>query len=114
MNAPSTTTDQIWLVILLLGLGTFSLRLSFIQLQAWIDQFPPRLERSLVFIPPAILAALVFPELLTFEGTVTTLFLDARFLAGALSTVVAWRTGNMLATITVGMVVLWVSTPLVG
>jgi len=100
-------------VIVLLALGTYGLRLSFIQLHEWIDEFPPLLEDALIYVPPAVMAALVFPALLTLDGTVQGL-LNLRVLAGALAAVVAWRTGSMLATIVVGMAVLWLGTLLVG
>jgi len=40
--------------------------------------------------------------------------LNARVLAGGVAAIVAWRTRNMLATIGVGMVVLWATTVLLG
>lgn len=97
----------VWLLVLSLGVGVFAFRLSFIQLHAWLDEFPPRVERTLGFIPAAILAALVFPELFTLDGSVAGAFVDARVLAGGLAAATAWRTGSMLATIGVGMGVLW-------
>lgn len=38
---------------------------------------------------------------------VASVVIDVRVLAGGLAAVVAWRTGSMLATIGVGMAVLW-------
>lgn len=104
----------LWLVIVVLGLGTFALRLSGIQLHAWLDEFPPRVERVLAFVPPAILAAIVFPALFPVEGSLVGVFTDPRLLAGGVAAVVAWRTGSMLATIGVGMAVLWTVGFVVG
>lgn len=97
----------VWLVVGVLGLGTFGLRLSFIQLHAWLDEFPPQVERALGFIPPAILAVLVFPEVFVLNRSVASVLIDARVLAGGVAAVTAWRTGSMLATIGVGMGALW-------
>lgn len=104
----------LWLLIIILGLGTFGLRLSFIQLQDWIDGLPSLVEEALVFIPPAILAALIFPELFVLEASVIRTVINARAFAGALALLVAWRTGSMIATIGVGMGALWTIQFLIG
>lgn len=96
-------SGAVWRLLVLLGLGTFLMRLSFIQLSAWLDEFPPRVERALRFVPPAILAAIVFPGLFP-HGLATP---DPHTVAGGLAALVAWRTRNMMATIAVGMAVLW-------
>lgn len=104
----------VWPLVAVLGVGTFALRLSFIQLHAWFDEFPPAVERALAFVPAAVLAALVFPELFVLDGSVVGVFVDARVVAGGLAAVVAWRTGSMMATIGVGMGVLWTAGLVVG
>lgn len=106
---PSVGTGQafIWTVIVVLGVGTFALRVSFIQLRDWIDVLPAGVEEGLTFIPPAILAALIFPELIVYDGSIVSTIVDPRVAAGGLAAIVAWRTGNMLATIAAGMAVLW-------
>lgn len=113
MAGASPDAGLVATIVVLLGVGTYGLRLSFIQLHAWIDEFPPLLEDALVYVPPAVMAALVFPALFALDGTVQGV-LNLRVIAGALAAVVAWRTGSMLATIVVGMVVLWTGTFLVG
>lgn len=98
---------RIWAAILLIGAATYAIRLSFIHLFGRIDEVPPRLKRALRFVPPAVLAALVAPDLLTVRGTVPATLLDERLLAGIVACVVAWRTENVFATIGAGMVTLW-------
>ena len=98
---------SIWAVILVVGIATYAIRLSFIYLFGRIDGVPPMLERALRFVPPAVLAALVLPDLLTVRPSLLGTLLDERLLAGAVAGVVAWRTENVLATIAVGMAVLW-------
>ena len=113
MVAPTLDDGLVWTLVVLLGLGTFALRLSFIQLRGRVDEFPSVLERSLVFVPAAVLAALIFPALFTLNGTLGGV-VNVRVLAAGVAAVVAWRTENMLATIGVGMVVLWLTTYLLG
>ncbi len=59
-------------------------------------------------MPPAVLSAIIFPELLRPGGTFDLSFGNVRLLAGVLAAGVAWRTKNVLLTIGVGMVALWV------
>ena len=100
---------SIWLVIAGTAAGTFALRLSFIQLFGRLDEVPPLLERALSFVPAAVLAALVLPGLVSTGGPPFSAGYE-RMVAGTLAALVAWRTGNMLATISAGMVALWLLT----
>lgn len=107
MAAVDSGVGLVWPLVFVLGLGTFALRLSFIQLQAWIDGLPSGLEAALAFVPPAVLAALIAPELVVLDGSLVETVGNPRAVAGAVALVVAWRTGSMIATIAVGMGVLW-------
>lgn len=103
---PATT---IWLVILVIGAGTFTLRISMIALLGRIERTPPALERVLRFIRPAVLAALVAPAVVLLNGQPTFILpLNPRLVAGVVATLVAWKTSNVLLTIGSGMAVLWV------
>jgi branched-subunit amino acid transport protein len=64
----------------------------------------------LTLVPPAALAALVFPSLLLVDGGVSIGLDNQRLFAGIVAGGVAWRTGNLLATVVVGMGVFWVLT----
>lgn len=107
MTAPPLDANLGWTLIAVLGVGTFALRLSFIQLYAWLDEFPPRVQRALKFIPVAILSALIFPALISLDALASGAFVNGRLLAGVVAAVVAWRTNSFTATIVVGMGVLW-------
>jgi branched-subunit amino acid transport protein len=96
----------IWVLIGTIGLGTWLIRLSFLALLGRVAEVPPALGRVLRFIPAAVLAALVLPALTHATGELN--LATERFVAGALAAVVAWRTKNVLATITVGMAALWI------
>ena len=56
----------------MLGIGaiTYGIRLSFILLWGKIT-LPPALQRSLRFVPPAVLSAIIFPEILRHGGAWT-------------------------------------------
>lgn len=107
MAAVDLGSTYVWLLVVVLGIGCFALRLSFIQLHGWLLEFPPQLEAVLGYLPPAILAALAVSFLLVPDGTLVTPLLDERVIAAVVATLVAWRTRSMLATIGVGMGVLW-------
>ncbi|HSM02102.1 MAG TPA: AzlD domain-containing protein [Acidimicrobiia bacterium] len=95
----------VWTVMAAIGVGTWLLRISFLALLGRVDQVPPSLSRVLRYIPAAVLAALVLPALTHATGGFD--LATDRFAAGAVAALVAWRTRNVLATITVGMVCLW-------
>ena len=102
----SYSTAVIWGLLLVAAAGTWAIRLSFIALFGRIETVPDVVMRILRLIPAAVLAALTAPTLTHATGSfdLTT----PRFAAGILAAVVAWRTKNVMATIGVGMVALWV------
>lgn len=100
----SNTT--IWIIIIGMGLITYLERLSFLLILGK-RKMPPLLERSLRFTPPAVLSALVLPAFLYNDGVLDFSLGNIRMLAGFIAALVAWRTGNILLTIVVGMVALW-------
>ena len=97
----------LWLAMIVAGLATYLIRLSFI----WLfgrQAVPEWLRRVLRFVPPAVLTAIVFPEVLMPSGQLDLAFSNARLAAGLLAALVAWRTRNAMLTIVVGMLVLWI------
>jgi branched-subunit amino acid transport protein len=96
-----------WLILLAAGAITYLIRLSFIALLGRID-VPPLVGRALRFVPPAVLSAIIFPEMLRPNGALDLSLGNVRLLAGLLAAIVAWRSKNVLLTIAVGMVALWV------
>ena len=98
----------LWLIVLAMGLVTFAIRLVPILA---LERFPipPRLRQALRFVPPAVLSAIIFPELLRpHNGPLDISFGNLRLLAGLLAILVAWRTRNVLLTIAAGMGALWI------
>jgi branched-subunit amino acid transport protein len=97
----------IWVTMFFAGLVTFGIRLSFIELLGKIELAPP-IRRALRFVPPAVLTAIIFPELLLRDGSLNISLGNPRLLAGLLAIVVAWRTKNAVLTILAGMAGLYI------
>ncbi len=97
---------SLWLIMLAAGLLTFLTRLSFISLFS-DREMPPPLKRALGFVPPAVLTAIIFPELLLRDGELAISADNTRLLAGMVAILVAWITRRIMPTIVVGMGVLW-------
>jgi len=96
----------LWLTIAGVSIGTYLLRLSFIELWKWLT-VPPILMRALDYVPAAVLAALVMPALMRSGGAVDLSIDNLRLYAGLLAALVAWYSRNMLLTLAVGMAALW-------
>jgi branched-subunit amino acid transport protein len=96
-----------WLAIIIAGILTYSTRLSFIIFYGRI-KMPSLVEQTLRFVPPAVLTAIFFPELLIANGELYISLGNARLLAGMLAILVAWRTKNVTYTIVIGMLALWI------
>jgi branched-subunit amino acid transport protein len=104
---------SLWLVIVFAGLLTFSTRLSFILLLDRI-QVPDWFRRGLRFVPVAVLSAIILPELATHNAVIDLSLRNPQLYAGALAILVAWRTKNVLLTISVGMAALLIFRALMG
>lgn len=69
---------------------------------------PQSVLAPLKFVPPAVLSAIIVPALLMPQGEIDLALTNTRLLAGGLAILVAWRTKNLLLTIMIGMIGLWV------
>jgi len=96
---------NIWLVMLIGGLITFGMRFSFIFLFGKFH-IPETVRKALHYVPPAVLSAIVFPELFLSNGTLNLSLENYRLLAGLIAIAVAWFTKNTLITILIGMLTL--------
>ncbi len=94
------------LIILGMGAVTYAIRLSLIGALGKVT-LPPLLIRGLRFVPPAVLTAIIVPELVLPGGTFDFSLGNARLLAGVLAALVAWRTKSVIYTVLVGMAALW-------
>lgn len=94
-----------WLVMLAGGLLTYATRLSFIVLLGRMA-IPTWLQRLLRFVPPAVLSAIIFPELFLAQGHLALSLANSRLIAGLAAVLVAFWKRSILLTILVGMAVL--------
>ena len=93
---------MIWLTLIIAGILTYLTRLSFIaMLDRW--QLPPIVMRALRFVPPAVLSAIIFPELLIRGGSIDFSLQNTRLIAGLVAALVGWKSRNILLTIAAGM-----------
>lgn len=93
---------NLWLILLIGGLITFGIRFSFIYLFGKLH-VPETIRRALHYVPPAVLSAIVFPELFLHDDALNLSFENHRLLAGLIAIVVAWFSKNTLVTIVAGM-----------
>lgn len=96
----------IWIIMIALAIGTFIIRGSFIFLFS-NREIHPLIARALRFVPAAVLSALVIPQILTRNNSLSISLTNPQLIAGTVAGVIAWRTKNVLFTILSGMVILW-------
>ena len=105
----SADTLYLWAIILGGMLVTYTTRLSFIALIPQ-DRVPALMKKALRYVPPAVLATLILPELLLADGDLAIDPDNHRLIAGLLVALVAWRMKNTWLTIGLGMGALWLLT----
>ena len=92
----------LWVTIIIVGLLTLGIRLSFIVFMGKI-RISPFAQQALRFVPVSVLSALIAPALFFPGGSLALSFSNVRLIAGILAILVAWRTKNVLLTIFTGM-----------
>jgi branched-subunit amino acid transport protein len=103
----------VWITIIISGLITFAIRLSFIVVLGQM-KVPETFTRALRFVPAAVLSALILPDMLRPGGELNLSIGNPRLLAGLVAGLVAWGTKNILLTIIAGMASLWLFQFLLG
>ena len=93
--------SDVWVAVVLAGIGTFAMRASFLVFAHRLADVPPLVQRLLRQIPPAALAAIVIPALVRPHDHLD--LWQPRLYAGLLAAAVAWRTRNIAATLVVGI-----------
>lgn len=96
---------NIWLVMFAGGLITFGMRFSLIYLFGRFE-VPQTMRRALHYVPPAVLSAIIFPELFYSGGSFNISLTNIRLLAGLIAIITAWYSKNTLLTIILGMIAL--------
>ena len=97
---------NLWLTVIGMGVVTFLIRLSFIELSQYL-KLSDAVYRALRYVPVAVLSAIILPEMLQPGGELDLSLGNARLLAGLLAMGVAWWTENVIWTVLAGMGGLW-------
>src|SRR5580765_4333426 len=98
-----------WIVILVVGSLNYLSRLSFIAVFARFE-IPPLVRRALRFVPAAMLSAIVVPAIVfAAPATLQPSYANPKLAAALAAAVIAWRTKSATATMTGGMLSLWVA-----
>jgi branched-subunit amino acid transport protein len=93
---------NVWLTIVVAGLLTYAIRLSFIYLLQRIAM-PRWFMRALRFVPVAVLTAIIVPDTLTWEEGVSLSWRNPQIWAALVAVLVGLRVKNVFAIIAAGM-----------
>lgn len=100
-------TATLWLLFFAVGLGTFLVRVSFIELHGATRELLDRSKDILMLLPPAILAALCVPAIL-FTRPATEYQMDiAQILAALVCILIAKFSRSVFWPVVGGMICLW-------
>lgn len=96
-------------ILLIAGMTavTFTPRYGVLALLGRVEM-PKPLFRALRYVPVTVLSAIIFPDLLLKNGSLNIALNNSFLFAGIFSVLVSWRTKNLLLTIVLGMIALWV------
>ncbi len=89
---------NIWPIMLGMFIVTYGIRV--LPLVAVRVKPGPAFEQMLRYVPPAVFAALIVPDLVIPQGKLAT---GPALFAGLIGVVMAWRTQNMALTILAGV-----------
>lgn len=99
---------QLWLLFVAVGLSTFLIRLSFIQLHGSAETLIARSKHVLMLLPPAILAALCVPAII-FTRPLTAYQTDySQWIAALVAILIAQFSRSVFWPVAGGMICLWV------
>lgn len=101
--------SALWMVFLAVGLGTFLLRVSFIELHATLGAHLDRIKPVLLLLPAAILAALCMPAIVFSKQGSEYSLAPSQWLAALCCILVAKLTHNVFWPILAGMLCLWLT-----
>ena len=98
---------MVWLIILGTGAVTFALRFSFLG-TVKVHSLPPLFREALRFVPAAVFAAIVAPQVLIRNEAIDFAPDNPRLIAAIAALGVAYFTRSVTWTLVGGMVGLWV------
>lgn len=88
---------------LCIGLGTYLLRAGSLSLGSRV-MWPQWLKKWLPFVTPAVLGALIGPQLMLPNGHTLSLWPNSTLLAAVPTALTAWFSRHLLLTVAVGIV----------
>jgi branched-subunit amino acid transport protein len=97
-------TNTVYTLLVFLGMGVVTYFTRYTMLVALDRELPLPVRRWLVYVPPAVLAALIAPAGLAPNGRIELGPSTAAMIAGA---IVAWRTRSVFWTIAGGLAAYW-------
>lgn len=100
------TPFYFWSCILLLSLGTFAIRMSLIGLSSRIT-ISNRTKQVFSYIPAAILPAFIAPAAFFHQGSLEWAYGKERLLVLLISTAICFLTQSTLATVGLGLFLLY-------
>lgn len=95
---------EIWIAIVGMGVVTVVTRALFLMAGEHVT-VPDRLQRALRYAPAAALAAIILPDLMTWQGHFTVALSNYKLVAGIAATLFYLLTRKMVGMIAVGMAV---------
>ncbi|WP_042884208.1 AzlD domain-containing protein [Cupriavidus necator] len=95
---------EIWIAIVGMGVVTVVTRALFLMAGEHVT-VPDRLQRALRYAPAAALAAIILPDLMTWQGHFTVALSNYKLMAGVAATLFYLLTRKMVGMIAVGMAV---------
>lgn len=90
--------NSFWLPLLLIEVRNFSASI-FLLLVYWQRRNSPGNYESLAVCALSGICCLVAPSIIFLQGTSSFSLINERFWAGLIATAIAWRTKNMILTI---------------
>ena len=101
-------TKQEFYLIGAMAIITFLIRYPLLAFSSRI-KLPPRIIEALEYLPPAILTAIVVPEILMpTNAKIALSFTNARLIGAIAAILISWRTKNLLFTIIGGMLAFFI------
>lgn len=97
---------SLWALFIAVGLGTFAMRLSFVEFYGRL-RIPPLLNQALLFVPASVLAALVLPAVIYPGGHGEFDPMSPQIPAAIVAALLAWKVRNALLPLAAGMCTLW-------
>jgi branched-subunit amino acid transport protein len=92
--------------ILVMGFVTFGIRFSLIALADRMT-LSTTVRSGLKYVPIAVLSAIIFPDIFVQQGQIAFAWSNPFLISALAAGTTAWFTKNVIATLAVGLIVVW-------